>query len=160
MPGSQNTFNVGSKAPGTGGIVDNIQGGLVIAASELDTLNVDDTGSTTAKAGTLTDSTSTGLGLGPDGITYSGLHALHINLGSVVNHFLVDVSNATDLPPDTTVDGGSSQGSAMTATWTGDANERRLLFSSTTARPAYWIATPSTLSMKPTWSRPALRGAR
>jgi hypothetical protein len=45
-------------------------------------MNVDDTGSTGAKSGTLTAATLAGLGMGAGGITYSGLHAININLGS------------------------------------------------------------------------------
>src|SRR5262249_21053551 len=46
--------------------------------------------------------------------------ALHINLGSGVNQFTVDLSGGGSLPPTTTVDGGSSQSSVVTATWPGD----------------------------------------
>ena len=38
-------------------------------------MNVNDTGSTVAKTGTLTATTLTGLNMGPSGITYSGLAA-------------------------------------------------------------------------------------
>ena len=51
--GANNTFNVGSKEPMTGGIVDNIQGALTIPGNGADTMNVDDTGSTIAKTGAL-----------------------------------------------------------------------------------------------------------
>ena len=52
-------------------------------------MNVDDTGSAVAKTGTLTSSTLTGLGMGPTGITYSGLAALNISLGSGNNTFTI-----------------------------------------------------------------------
>ena len=122
LAGSQNTFNVGSNAPGMGGILDNIQGGLIIDATDADTLNVDDSGDTMPQAGTLTESTITGLGMGPGGITYRGLAVLNIDLGSGVNQFVVDVASVNDLPPTTTIDGGHSNSSTITATWSGDAN--------------------------------------
>ena len=60
-----NTINVGSLTPTlSGGIVDNIQGALIIVGSGSDTLNMDDTGSTIDKSGTLTATTLTGLGMG------------------------------------------------------------------------------------------------
>ena len=51
-------------------------------------MNVDDTGSTIAKTGTLTATTLTGLNMGPSGIAYSGLANLNIGLGSGGNTFL------------------------------------------------------------------------
>ncbi len=122
LSGSQNTFNVGSNAPGMGGDLDHIQGGLVIDATGADSLNVDDSGDTMPRTGTLTESTITGLGMGPDGITYSRLAVLKLTLGSGVNQFTVDVASANDLPPTTTIDGGPSQSSTITAAWSGDAN--------------------------------------
>ena len=85
-----NTVNVGSLAPAIGGIVDNIQGALTITGSGADTLNVDDTGSTGSKTGTLTATTLTGLAMGASGITYSGLAALNISLGSGGNIFNIN----------------------------------------------------------------------
>jgi hypothetical protein len=84
-----NVVNVGSNAPATGGVVADIQGGLIIAGSGADTLNVDDTGDTVGQSGTLSATTLTGLGLGTGGITYSGLAALNINLGSGNDTFTV-----------------------------------------------------------------------
>ena len=58
--GNPNTFNVGSTAgtlPPTPGIVDNVKGPLVIVGSGGDTMNVDDTGSTAQKSGTLAPTT-------------------------------------------------------------------------------------------------------
>ena len=77
-----NTINVGSLAPAASSITDNIQGALTITGSGNDTLNVDDTGSEGNKTGTLTATTLTGLGMGDGGITYNGLTALNISLGS------------------------------------------------------------------------------
>jgi hypothetical protein len=52
--GVNNTFNVGSEEPMTGGIVDSIQGALTVAGNGADTMNVDDTGATAGKTATLT----------------------------------------------------------------------------------------------------------
>ena len=84
-----NVVNVGSKEPTTGGIVDEIQGALTVLGNGADTMNVDDTGSTTAKTGTLTATTLTGLSMGPGGITYSGLASVNIDLGSGGNTFAI-----------------------------------------------------------------------
>ncbi len=84
-----NVINVGSQQPALGGIVDNIQGLLQIFGNGFDTLNVDDTGSTIAKTGTLTASALTGLNMGPRGITYSEFANLNVNLGSGGNTFLI-----------------------------------------------------------------------
>jgi hypothetical protein len=90
-----NVVNVGSLAPMTGGIVDGIQGALIIVGGGNDTLNVDDTGSAPAKTGTLTATTLTGLGMGAAGITYSGVIALNISLGSGSDIFNVQSTHAT-----------------------------------------------------------------
>ena len=105
-----NTVNVGSLAPTlTGGIVDNIQGTLNLTGSGSDTLNVDDTGSTGAKTGTLTATTLTGLMMGAGGITYSGLATLNISLGSGNDTFTVTgVTNTTV----TTINGGTGTNGA------------------------------------------------
>ncbi len=94
-----NVVNVGSLAPGVGGVVATIQGPLVIngqgqdgTGHPLDTLNVDDTGDTSAATGTLTASWLTGLGMGSGGILYSGVKALNINLGTGGNTFNVQAS--------------------------------------------------------------------
>ena len=84
-----NTVNVGSLEPTSGGVVDNIQGALTVIGTGADTMNVDDTGSTLSKTGTLTSAALTGLNMGPSGITYSGLAHLNINLGSGGNTFTV-----------------------------------------------------------------------
>ncbi len=90
-----NTVNVGSLAPVSGGIVDEILGALTVVGSGTDTLNVDDTGSTANKTGTLTSTTLTGLGMGVSGITYSGISALNINLGSGDDVFNIQSTNAS-----------------------------------------------------------------
>jgi len=124
--GSPNTFNVGSQAgvfPVTPGIVDNIQGPLVIVGSGADTMNVDDTGSTTAKTGTLTATTLTGLNMA--GITYSGLVTLNISLGtggSTGNSFNINVAAGQNLPLTTNINGGSGGKDTLMASWVKDFN--------------------------------------
>jgi hypothetical protein len=74
-------FNVGSLAPAAGGVVDLIAGPLVVnGGSGYDVLNVDDTGNSEAKTGTLTSTTLTGLNMA-GGITYAALTNVNINLG-------------------------------------------------------------------------------
>ena len=85
--GATSTINVGSLSPSAGGMVNGLQGTLAVVDGESssDTLNVDDTGSTGAKSGTLTATTLTGLGMGAGGITYDSyytLAGLNIALGS------------------------------------------------------------------------------
>jgi hypothetical protein len=95
--GANNTFNVGSNAPNSNGIVDNIQGALTIVGDSngTATLNVDDTGSMSAKKdGTLTSTALTGLNMGASGISYSNLANLNINLGFGGNTFLIKSTNA------------------------------------------------------------------
>ncbi|HLP76604.1 MAG TPA: hypothetical protein VK327_06740, partial [Candidatus Paceibacterota bacterium] len=85
-----------------------IQGALIVIGSGNDTLNVDDSGDTAANSGLLVPATLTGLGLGSS-ITYSGLTALNVNLGSGDDTFTVnDMTNETV----TTIDGGTGANSA------------------------------------------------
>jgi FG-GAP-like repeat/FG-GAP repeat len=86
---NKNIVNVGSLEPAVGGFIGPIKGALIVAGNGHDTMNVDDTGSTVAKTGTLTGTTLTGLNMGPSGITYGGLSILNISLGSGVNTFTV-----------------------------------------------------------------------
>ena len=99
-----NVVNVGSLEPATGGIVDYIQGALIVVGNSADTMNVDDTGSTIAKTGTLTSSALTGLNMGPSGITYSGLANLNIKLGSGGNTFFI---SSTAVPTSTFLNSGT-----------------------------------------------------
>src|SRR5262249_39583453 len=62
--------------------VNTIQGTLAVTGGGSDTMNIDDSGTTGAKTGTLTATALTGLGMGPGGITHSGLSQLHITRGS------------------------------------------------------------------------------
>ena len=89
--------NVGSLAPVTGGNVNGIQGALTVNDDNYGTLNVDDTGSTAANTGTLTDTTLTGLGMA--GITYNHLAALNISLGSGANTFNILSTSSRATPP-------------------------------------------------------------
>src|SRR5260370_15356259 len=114
-----NTVNVGSTAPATGGRLDTIQGRLTVTGGGPTTLNVDDTGSSAAKTGTLTPTALIGLGMVAGGITYSSLAALNIKLGSGGNVLAInDINPATT----TTVDGGSSTNDSLTATFAQDFN--------------------------------------
>ncbi len=120
-----NVVNVGSKAPFTGGIVNNIQGALTVVGNGADTMNVDDTGSTTAKTGTLTATTLTGLNMGPSGITYSGLSILNLSLGSggaTGNAFNIAVDAGTNLPATTNIVGGSAVLDTLNGSWARDFN--------------------------------------
>ena len=100
--GGNDTVNVGSLAPGTGGITDNISGPLVVTTDPGTTLNVDDTGSTGAKTGFLTSSTITGLGMA-GGITYSGTKGVNVSLGS--GNDIVNIQSTTAA---TTINGGDA----------------------------------------------------
>jgi hypothetical protein len=82
------TITVGSLAPASGGTVNAIAARLTLdAGADADTLEVDDTGETTANAGTITATTITGLGMtapgtDPRGIGYVGFEAVNVGLGS------------------------------------------------------------------------------
>jgi autotransporter-associated beta strand protein len=101
-----NTVNVGSLAPLGGGVVDTIQGELTVVGNYHDTLNVDDTGSTVSKIGTLGPDTLTGLGLGASGIHFSGLAVLFIALGSGDDTLTIS-GDSGPYPADLTVDAGT-----------------------------------------------------
>jgi hypothetical protein len=123
--GGVNVVNLGSLVPLTGGVLDLIQGPLTVQGSGADTMNADDTGSTTAKTGTLTAMTLTGLNMGPSGITYSGLANLNINLGtggSTGNSFFINVAAGANLPATTNITGGSAIKDTLVANWVTDFN--------------------------------------
>jgi hypothetical protein len=85
------TFNLGSLAPGAGGTIDPIAASLLVVggtSSRPNIMDVDDTGSTRSKAGTLTATTLTGLGMAV-GVTYNNIQAVNIRLGSGGNVFNV-----------------------------------------------------------------------
>jgi hypothetical protein len=121
-----NTWNVGSQAPTTaGGVLAGIQGPLEVRGggahtSLADTLNVDDSGSTGSESGTLTDSTLTGLRMGPMGIFFQGMAVLNLNLGQGPVNLQGNITN--DLPATTTITGGSSNVDRFDSNWANDFN--------------------------------------
>ena len=114
-----NVVNVGSLAPATGGVTTGIAGSLIVVGSGSDTMNVDATGSTTALAGTLTPTALTGLGMGASGITYSGLSALNISLGSGANTFTISNTYVTTV---TTLNSGTGNDTVNLITDSGVTN--------------------------------------
>jgi hypothetical protein len=102
--GGTNTVNVGSLAPAAGGTLTALQGELIVNGHAPDTLNVDDTGDTTARSATIGSDQITGLGMSQGGIVYEGIGTLNVSLGSGGNTVLVSDagSNAT-----TTLNAGS-----------------------------------------------------
>ena len=87
-------INVGTMAGVNGdnftGNLQSIDAFLYIQGStqgDVDRLVVDDSGDTTGRTGTLTDSTIHGLGLAAAGIEYHGIEALHVMLGSGADAF-------------------------------------------------------------------------
>ena len=106
---------VGRNALYNNGIANNIQGTLtVVGGGSGTTVDVNDTGSTGAKSGALTATALTGLGMGAGGVTYSGLAALNISLGSGGNTFTLNSTSAATV---TTVNTGEG---ADTITLVGD----------------------------------------
>ena len=85
-----NSYNVGFTAPATVfGSVDGIKGPLQFSGSGNDALSVSDAlnpiDKIGARAGILTSTALTGLGMGPSGITFSGLKTLGVVLGAGTN---------------------------------------------------------------------------
>ncbi len=121
--GGSDTFNVSDDAPTNAGVLEGIQGAvsLIGGPGSGNQLNVSDTGSSGPKTGTLTPTTLTGLGMGPGGVTYAGMAALNVSLGSGGNTFAVHDINAATA---TTVHGGSSANDGLTATFAADFNGR------------------------------------
>src|SRR5205807_10629424 len=117
---NQNTFNVGSYAPYSGGTPHLINGPLTVNGNAgLATLNVDDTGAP-GDTGSLRAMTISGLGLA-GGITYGTLTNLNINLASnavftilgthlanttIHDGYSGDMINVQTISGPTTVDGG------------------------------------------------------
>ena len=99
-----NTFNLGSLAPVSGGVLTGIAGPVYItggsnvlrlitlASMGINTINVDDSGDTVNNLGTLTSSTLIGLGLGA-GLTYNSVNVLNISLGLGNDIFNVQSTN-------------------------------------------------------------------
>ncbi len=81
-------FHVGSLAPNSGGVLNNIAGPLLLnGGSGLDVATVDDSGSSSARTGTLTGTAISGLGTA--GITDLGMRSLNIALGAGNDSLLV-----------------------------------------------------------------------
>ncbi|MCH9793687.1 MAG: VCBS repeat-containing protein [Planctomycetes bacterium] len=81
------TIVLGSRSPGPGSMLNRIQGAVGVVGSGIDDVVVDDSGDRNTRAGTLTASSLLGLGMGPSGLTYSGISRFDISLGAV-NDFL------------------------------------------------------------------------
>ena len=105
--GTGSVVNVGSLAPGTGGVLSTIESELIVTGQGDDTMNVDNSGDTAPESGTLTALTLTGFGLGESGIVYSGVTTLNILLGPGGNSLTI-----TGAAPVTTVTGGKGSNSA------------------------------------------------
>jgi hypothetical protein len=105
-----NTINIGGKEPSTGGVLSTIKGSVNVTGNGSDILNIDDSGSTVTQTGTLTGTALTGLGMGASGITYSGMVALNISLGT--GDTLNVQSEATGTT--TTITGGTVDSAAVT----------------------------------------------
>jgi acrosin len=80
--GGNDTINLGSQAPGSGGTLNRFVGSVTIdGGGDSDTLNVDDTADTDPNTGTLTATTLTGLGM-QSGVGYSNIENLELSLGA------------------------------------------------------------------------------
>jgi len=93
------------ESPNTGSSLEDILGSIVLIGSGTDVLNVDDTGSTGAKTGVLSATTLTGLGMGGGGITYFGMAALTVALGS--GNDTLTITSTTANPVQITGNGGA-----------------------------------------------------
>ena len=107
-------------APNTGSTFDDILGAINLTGSGTDTLNVDDTGSTTNKVGALTATTLTGLGLGGAGITYTGMSELTLSLGSGNDTFTI--ASTALIPVMINGDSGADLFNVQATTGTTDLN--------------------------------------
>ncbi len=58
-----------------------VQGALIVKGSGSDSMNDNDSGPASDRSGKLTTTTLTGLGMGPSGITFSGLIKLNLSVG-------------------------------------------------------------------------------
>ncbi len=95
----QDTVNVGSLAPATGGNVDAIAHLVTIdGGANSDVLNVDDQENQTTNVGLLTSSRLTGLGMGNDnpdlGLDYSRMETLNVGLGAGDDTFYIQSTHA------------------------------------------------------------------
>ena len=115
--GGTNLIDVGSTAPTLGGTLSQIQGTLNLVAAGLDTLNLDDTGSLSAKTGTLTSNLISGLS--PANISYTGMASLSVLLGNKGDHFTIASTNAATV---TNLTGGTGGDTLLLATDAGKTN--------------------------------------
>jgi hypothetical protein len=83
------SFDGGRTVPVRGRHTDTIRGAVVILGRGKDVLYFDDSDSSDITYGTLTSTSLTGLGMGPKGISYSGLVNLNVYLGSGNNVFTI-----------------------------------------------------------------------
>ena len=89
-----NTIDVGSLAPASGGTLAGIAAALSLSGGTgTSTLNLDDTGDATARTGTLAATSLTGLGM-LKGITETGMSAVNLALGSGTDNFTVAGTSA------------------------------------------------------------------
>ena len=132
-------INVGSMAPLSGGVVNEISAALLVnGANGMDILNVDDTGDNINQTELLTSTSLTGLGMAY-GITYGGLAALDINLDAGNNTFTI-ASTATG---STLITGGTGTPAAFTDTFDVDAVSGNTLITGGTANDAFVVGSTS-----------------
>ena len=94
VAGGGGEFNVGSNAPDSGGVLDDIAGPLLLdSGTGQDSTTIDDSGSNSARTVTLNSSEVTGLGAG--GITYVDMRQLNVTLGSGNDTLTVAATDGT-----------------------------------------------------------------
>jgi hypothetical protein len=150
------TINVSRTAPTVGGDLTSIKVALAVVGDSFDTVNVDDTGDTTASSGVLTGTQLTGLGMGV-GITYGGLAALNIALGGGGNTFNIQATaagmattltsgngnNAFTIDSNGTLPGGNVQGVVSSLIIKGQGLNRLMMEDSLAATGARVHVTPT-----------------
>lgn len=117
-----NTINAGQllPSPATTSVLVKLQGPISInGAGGSTTLNLDNTGDTSAETAALTSTTLTGLSLGPAGITYASLAAINLSLGSGGNVVSIASTAAATL---TSLTGGSGNDTFNITSTTGPAS--------------------------------------
>jgi Ca2+-binding RTX toxin-like protein len=88
------TITIGSLAPESGGTLNDIAALVTVnGEGDSDTLNLDDAADSASNLGTLTGTTVTGLDM-LGGITYGGLEALNVFLGSGSDNFTIESTHA------------------------------------------------------------------
>ncbi len=110
----------GNSCPQVADTVDCIQGVLRVAGGpDYDTLTVNNTGQTAPRSGTLTGTTVTGLNMGPEGIEYSELEAVDVQLGQAADQFQVASTAAPQGNGNTTISAVRGGGGADMLTVSG-----------------------------------------